>query len=380
MIQIYTQLKEMVANAVVKGSKIKLDGRTTDIAAILALVIFVLVLRPILAADFFLGYGSIASRFLVWMLFAASFNLLLGYTGLLSFGHAAFLGTGMYVVAITLSSISTRLFIPAAFLALIVTGLAGYSIASLIADRGEIYFAMLTLAFGEIFWYIANADPYGLTGGSDGLAVDILPVWISTYRGNTYVALGGMQIELYWLIAISFIAAIFLLFRIVRSPFGRTLIAIRENENLARAVGVDVTKYKIYAFTMSATFTGFVGVLYELVQQGVTTNALHWSTSGDIVIMTILGGMNSFVGPMLGAFVWQFAAEFLPSLEILHLPLAQFAFISIEINEYMTYWRFLFGLAFVLVVLTRPKSGIWGGLREAATRAVERISAAEEEQ
>lgn len=354
-----------------------LDGRAfrggwhVDALALLALVAFVVVLRPLVALDALLGYGTVANTILVWMLFAAAFNLLLGYTGLLSFGHAMFLGTGMYTVGIALSRFDTSLFFPAAALAIAAAGVFGYLIARLIAQKGDIYFAMLTIAFGEVFWYVANANPYDLTGGSDGIAVNVLPPWIESQLGEKYLVVAGSEVDLYWMVGGVFVVAVYLLFRIVRSPFGRTLIAIRENEELARSVGVDTTRYKVWAFTLSAVFTAVAGILLEIVKQGVTLNSLHWTTSGEVVMMTVLGGMSSFAGPMAGAFLWEFGASYLTSFETLALPLSEFTLVTYEVSDLMEYWRFLFGLLFVIVILTRPERGAWGALKS-GVRAVAR--------
>jgi branched-chain amino acid transport system permease protein len=356
-----------------------LDGRAfrggwhVDALAVLALVAFVLVLRPLVALDALLGYGTVANTILVWMLFAAAFNLLLGYTGLLSFGHAMFLGTGMYAVGIALSRFDTGLFFPAAALAVAAAGVFGYVIARLIAQKGDIYFAMLTIAFGEVFWYVANADPYGLTGGSDGIAVNVLPPWIESQLGEKYLVVAGSEFDLYWMVGGVFVVAVYLLFRIVRSPFGRTLVAIRENEALARSVGVDTTRYKVWAFTLSAVFTAVAGILLEVVKQGVTLNSLHWTTSGEVVMMTVLGGMSSFAGPMAGAFLWQFGASYLTSFETLVLPLSEFPVVTYEVASLMEYWRFLFGLLFVVVILTRPESGAWGALKSGLRAVADRV-------
>ncbi|WP_227378123.1 branched-chain amino acid ABC transporter permease [Haladaptatus halobius] len=335
-------------------------GRTGDAVALLSLITFVVVMRPLISSNLLLGYKAIANTILVWMLFATAFNLLLGYTGLLSFGHALFLGIGMYSIAIILSRFSTGLFFPAVLVALVTAGVVGYVIARLIVQKGDIYFAMLTIAFGEVGWYVANADIGGLTGGSDGIAIDVLPPWIESELGEKFIVMGGLQIPLYWMTATVFVVCVYLLFRIVRSPFGRTLIAIRENEELARSIGINTTRYKVWAFTLSALFTAIAGIMLELVKQGVTTNSLHWSTSGEVVMMTVLGGMSSFVGPMAGAFFWEFGADYLTSFQTLALPLSEFAIVTFDVKHLMEYWRFLFGFIFVLIILTRPEDGAWG--------------------
>jgi branched-chain amino acid transport system permease protein len=337
-----------------------LDGPTYDIIAAVGLVALVVVLQPLVSAEFLLGYGTIANTILIWMLFAASYNLLLGYTGLLSFGHAAFLATGMYIVASTMTRLGSNLFLPSVALALVTGAVSAYLIARLIIHKGEIYFALLTFAFAEMYTYVAVSDPYGLTGGPNGIGGGVLPPWIESRFGEKFVVFGGTQFDLYWLNGAVFVVAIYLLFRIVQSPFGRTLIAIRENAELAKSIGVDVERYKTYSFTISAVFATLAGIMLVVHQQGVTTSILHWSTSGDVLLMVVIGGPNSFVGPLVGAFFWMFSADYLTSFEVLHLPLKEFSLVSYDVSGLMEYWRFLFGLTFIIVILLRPDKGVWG--------------------
>lgn len=355
-------------------------GRTVDTLVFIGLILFVLVLRPVISSDLILGYESIANTILIWMLFAAAFNLLLGYTGLLSFGHAMFLGWGMYSMGIILSQVSTSLFFLAAIVAIVGASALAYVIGRLIVQKGDIYFAMLTIAFGEVLWYIANTDPGGLTGGNDGIAQGVLPPWIASELGRKFVEFNAVSIDIYWPIGAVFVICIYLLFRIVRSPFGRTLIAIRENEDLAQAIGVNTTRYKVYAFTLSAAFTAVAGVMLEVVNQGVTLSSLHWSTSGEVVMMTVLGGMSSFAGPMVGAFLWEAGASYLTSFTTLHLPLSEFAIVSYDVSDLMEYWRFLFGLLFVLIVLTYPEGGAWGIIKRIVKWTAGRLGITEAEQ
>lgn len=335
------------------------------LAVAIAGVAFILLLRPFLSLEFILGYDALATSILIWMMIALSFNLLLGVTGLLSFGHAAFLGLGVYIPAIVLSRFDAG-FLPAVALTFIVTCLVGYGIARLIVDKGEIYFAILTLAFGQIIWYIFNYNPLGLTGGSDGIAQGVLPSWIETSRGIALVSLGGLRFEFYWLVGIMFVAYLYVLYRIVTSPFGQTLTAIRENQELARSIGIDTTMYKIYAFTLSAVFTALAGTLLVVNQQVASLNAFHWETSGNIVMMTVVGGANTFIGPVVGAFIWMVGADYLTAFSVLHLP---FVDVSYDVNELMDHWAFLFGLLFILILYTNPRDGAVGALRQAGRRA-----------
>ncbi len=324
-------------------------------------VLLVILLRPIIASDMLLGYGTIASTILIWMIFVAGFNLLLGYTGMLSFGHAMFLGLGMYSVAIGLRSFDLP-FLAAAAIGILLTTAIAYTVGWLIVGRGEIYFAMLTIAFGQATYFIVNQNPAGLTNGSDGIN-GAVPGWIETYRGNQFLQMGGVSIDWYWLVGAIFILCVIVLWQIIRSPFGRTLIAIRENEALARAMGVDTRRYKIASFTFSAAFAAIAGILLEVNNQAAVLETLHWSVSGEAVMMSVLGGMGYFSGPFLGVFVWLFTEDYLTGFEVLHLPSPSVSIISIPLGDLLTHWQFLLGLLFLVIILTSPRTGLWGHLR-----------------
>ncbi|MDY6818937.1 MAG: branched-chain amino acid ABC transporter permease [Halobacteriales archaeon] len=331
------------------------------------LVLLVVFLRPVVAHPWLLGFEQIATTMLIWMLFVAAFNLLFGYTGLLSFGHAMFFGFGVYGVAIGLSRFDLP-FVLGAVIGIAVAASVGYVIGRLIVRKGEIYFAMLTLAFAQAIYFIVNKDPYGLTGGSNGISKNTLPAWVETYRGEKSIVLGAVQIDWYWLVGLVFLLAMVLLWQLVRSPFGRTLIAIRENQRLARAMGVDVERYKIAAFTFSAAFAAVAGVLLEINNQGASLETFGVFTSGDAVLMAVLGGVNYFFGPIAGTFVWLFTEDYLTDFTTLYLPLTELPLVSIELAGVLNFWRFFLGLLFVIVVLLSPKEGIWGFVTDLADR------------
>lgn len=325
----------------------------------LGLLLVVLLLRPVVSNSLLLGYGQIANDMLIWMLFVASFNLLLGYTGLLSFGHGIFLGVGAYGVAIGIAK-SGAPYVVAAPIAIIVAGGVAYVIARLIVHKGEIYFAMLTLAFAKAVHFVANYNPAGLTGGAQGLSDDTLPAFVETYRGQTLVTLGGFSFDWYYAVGFVFLVGMLALWQIVRSPFGRSLVAIRENEDLARAMGMNTRRYKVWAFTLSGVFAGIAGVLIEINDHGAVLSLLSIETGGNAILMTVLGGANYFFGPLAGVFIWLFTEEYLTSFEALHLPLTEFSVFSVNLSGVLTYWHFLFGLLFVIAVLVAPREGVWG--------------------
>lgn len=338
----------------------------------IGLVLLVVGLRPVVAHPWFAGYGQLATSMLIWMVFVASFNLLFGYTGLLSFGHAMFLGTGMYTVAVGVSVFQLP-WVLSAVLGVLLAGAIGYGIGRIIAGKGEIYFAMLTLAFAQAAYFIVNADPYGLTGGSDGITANTLPGWIETFRGQKKVVLAGFEGEWYWLVAVVFLLAMLVLWQVVRSPFGRTLVAIRDNHQLAKSIGVDTDRYQTAAFTISTMFAAVAGTLMEINNQGAALETFAVATSGDTVLMAVLGGVNYFFGPFAGVFVWLFAEDYLTSFKVLHLPLSEFALVTIDISGLLNYWGFALGTLFVIVVLVSPKNGIWGFVHGLSDRLATRL-------
>ncbi|MFB6093096.1 MAG: branched-chain amino acid ABC transporter permease [Haloquadratum sp.] len=332
----------------------------------------VVLVRPLVSMDLLLGYGTVANTILIWMLFAASFNFLLGYSGLLSFGHAMFLGTGAYVTAIGLSRFDAS-FALSAVVALGLAGVVAYLIGRLTVQKGEIYFAMLTLAFGTTAHFIANYNPAGLTGGTTGIAGGAVPPWIATERGLKYVTLGGLRFDWYFLVAAAVFVGLVVLWQLVRSPFGRTLVAIRENEELARAMGINTYRYKVWAFTLSGVIAAYAGTILEVNEQGATLSLLTVPTSGEVILMTVLGGANYFFGAPAGAFIWLFAEDYLTDFETLVLPLREFPVVSYEVSGVLAYWQFFLGLLFVIVVLVAPREGAWGFLRSGIEAAYDRL-------
>ncbi|HEX9244063.1 MAG TPA: branched-chain amino acid ABC transporter permease [Anaeromyxobacter sp.] len=239
----------------------------------------------------FVVYPVFAMNVLCLALFASAFNLLLGYTGLLSFGHAAFLGAGAYVTgyAAKFLGLPTEL--------AVATGTAtaaalGAIIGSLAIRRSGIYFAMITLGFAQLVFFLVVQ--MGWTGGEDGLqgiprgkALGVIPL--------------SSQYTMYYFVFGAFLGAFWLIRRTIHSPFGHVLRAVRENEPRALSLGYDVDRYKLVAFVLSATLAGLAGSLKALVLQFASLSDVHWHRSGEVVLMTLLGGMGTVVGPSVGA-------------------------------------------------------------------------------
>ena len=253
---------------------------------------YAVALLMLLAAPFFV-YPVLLMKVLCFALFACAFNLLLGYTGLLSFGHAAFFGTAAYVAghALKVWGLSPLLGI---MLGAGASALLGWAFGSLAIRRQGIYFAMITLALAQMMYFIFLQVPF--TGGEDGLQ--------GVSRGTLF---GIMDLEkdlnLYYFVLAIAVFGFWLIHRAIHSPFGQILKAIRENEARAISLGYDVAKYKLLAFVLSAGLAGLAGATKMLVFQFASLTDAHWHMSGEVVLMTILGGMGTVLGPVVGSAV-----------------------------------------------------------------------------
>jgi branched-chain amino acid transport system permease protein len=285
---------------------------------------------------FLVPYQSLATQVLIFGLFALGFNLLYGYTGLLSFGHAAYYGLGAYGAGIALAKLKLTSLWLALGIGLVTAVVGGALIGFFCLRRRGIYFAMLTLAFAQMLYFIAfhAAD---LTGGDDGL------------RGIPLHPLGlfGAPVSLRTPLAFYFFAYAFVVLavaalrRILDSPFGAVLQAIRENSDRAVACGYDITRIKLLSFVFSALFAGLAGALDALRLTVVPVDSLYWTTSGQVVIMTLLGGAGTFFGPFVGA--------------------ATFLILADRLSLVIEAWPIVIGVIFMAFVLFLPR-GIWGTL------------------
>ncbi len=301
----------------------------------------ILVWLLLLAMPFWLpaigGYVELGERVVVLGLAAMSLNFLLGYTGVLSFGHAAYFGLGAYGAGMTI-----RYLVPSTGFGLLVGALvgtlAGAIIGPMIIRLRGVYFAMVTIAFGQVFYFIAFRWN-SVTGGDDGLlGWTRMPL---NFGFTTVDILHGPRAFYYFILAI-FAVAVGVMAWILRSPFGRTLIAIRENERRARFLGIPVDRHIWISWMISCCFVSVAGALYALLNNFVDPRALYWTQSGDFVIMAVLGGMRSFWGPLIGAAIFVLLQDYLSS----------------QTENWMSF----VGLFFVLVVLFFPR-GILGAIR-----------------
>jgi branched-chain amino acid transport system permease protein len=287
------------------------------------------------------GYVELGSRVVVLGLAAMALNFLLGYTGVLSFGHAAYFGLGAYGAGMTI-----RYLVPSTSLGIVIGMLvgtiAGAIIGPLIIRLRGVYFAMVTIAFGQVFYFIAFRWN-SVTGGDDGLTG-----WTRQplNLGFTTIDIQNDSRAFYYLVLVVFAVAVGVMAWLLRSPFGRTLIAIRENERRARFLGIPVDQHIWISWVISCAFVSVAGALYALLNNFVDPRALYWTQSGDFVIMAVLGGMRSFWGPLIGAAIFVVLQDYLSS----------------QTENWMSF----VGLFFVLVVLFFPR-GVLGIIRRKVT-------------
>jgi branched-chain amino acid transport system permease protein len=312
----------------------RLDRRAADA------VVWLLLLTMPLWLNWIGGYTALGTRVVVLALAAMSVNFLMGFTGVISFGHAAYFGLGTYGVGLTIKYLMPSTM---AGMAVGVIGgtLAAMILGALIVRLRGIYFAMVTIAFGQVFYFIAYRWN-DVTGGDDGL---------SGWR-RVPVDLGFARIDilnndhaLYYWSLFWFAVAVLIMAALLHSPFGRTLLAIRENESRARFLGIPIDRHIWISWVISCLFVSLAGALYALLNNFADPHDLRWDQSGDFVIMAVLGGMRNFWGPLIGAAIYVVLQDY--------------------ISSQTENWMSFIGLLFVLVVMFFPR-GLLGMLRRRA--------------
>lgn len=279
------------------------------------------------------GYPELATRIIIFAIFALGFDLLVGLTGYLSFGHAAFWGLGAYVCGYILLHFSPNPLL-GMLAAVLAVGIIALLLGLITLRRHGIYFAILTLAFAEMFYYAALAPLQDWTGGDNGLTGIPTPDLFG-------IELQGSAVHLFtsfWALL-----AIYFALRIRRSPYGLMLKAIKANEQRLLYTGVDVFRYKVAAFTISGIYGGLAGSLYAIYETYVPTESLRWTTSGDVIMMAVIGGLGTLFGPMIGAGIVLYLENVLSAIT--------------------SQWYLILGLIFMAFVIFLP-----GGVVEAFER------------
>jgi branched-chain amino acid transport system permease protein len=312
-----------------------------EIATAVVLLVAPLVLPHLGAAP------NTVNRILVWGLFGIGFDILFGYTGLLSFGQSAFYGTGGFVAAYLLTRAGFPYVVVALVIGMIAAAAVGWLIGMLALRRTGIYFAMITVAIAQIFFFVEFNPLADWTGGENGLPGVPTP---SFNLGFTTLSFSSGW-SLYPFLALCYFIGTVIALRIVRSPLGVVLTAIRENPLRAAAVGHNVHAYKLTAFVIAAAYAGFAGGLLGVLQGFMPPDAFMFDTSGQLIMQTAIGGRGTLFGPLVGASVWLFLQDFLQA--------------TLNVGAA---WKLVLGLVFVLLVCFL-RQGIIGGVRELVARA-----------
>jgi branched-chain amino acid transport system permease protein len=282
-------------------------------------------------------YPYLGVEILIWSIYALAFNLLLGTAGLPSFGHGAYFGVGAYAFGLTQFNVAPSLWLCLAA-ALLAGGVAGALVALFISHRRGIYYAFMTIAFGQIFWFVAIKS-HSITGGEDGLLkIARLPAdfGIASFNLTSNTAF-------FYFVLVVFMVVVIGLWRLSNSPFGRVLNAIRQSETRAAHLGYPVRVYKMAVFTISAALSGVAGGLFAMAQNSAFPDVMSLHHSGLVVMMVLIGGgLVSFWGPVIGVLVYLVARDVLGAVT--------------------SAWMLWFGLLFIAIVLFRPE-GIAGAVQ-----------------
>ena len=300
-------------------------------------------------------YTFLANDMIIWALFATSLNVLVGYTGLVSFGHAAYFGIGAYATGLLMKRLAVPfvLAFPAAGL---LAGLFALVFGYFCVRLTRIYFAMLTLAFAQIVWAICFKWNE-VTGGEQGMPEIPYPSfeWMERVAAALPLVGGYRTSDHYYVLCVLLVGAcVWVLRRIVGSPFGRMLTTIRENAERAEFIGVNVRRYELAAFVIAGAFAGLAGGLFGIFNRGVFPDFAYWTKSSEVLIMTLLGGMGTFYGPAVGAvaLIW----------------------LNQQIVSYTEYWPLILGTILVVLLFVFPGglAGAVGALRRRLARRVSR--------
>ena len=308
---------------------------------------FTIIVIILLILPFVFPFTELATEILIFALLAVAFNLMLGYAGLLSFCHASLFASGAYTMGILLVRFDINIFL-GMLSAAVISALIALIIGWVAIRRHGIYFAMLTLAFNEVI-YFTIFELKDLTGGDDGLRgvfrpdAGIGPLSFSIQEPMTF----------YFFVLVIVVLSILVIRRITDSPFGSVFLAIRENENRAESVGYKVRDYKIVAFVVSGFFSGIAGALFCMQIKYVALSYCHWSLSGEVIMMSLVGGIGSLYGPIIGAALVTVMQDFFSTI--------------------WDRWLLIMGAVFVIFVMFF-QGGVWEGIENLISYCSRRFS------
>lgn len=339
----------------------------------------VVLLLPILATPFGAAYPDLLQRFMIFGIFAIGFNILFGLTGYLSFGHAAFFGVGSYAAMWSFKLLSLNA-VPALLFALVVSGVFALAIGYVSLRRSGIYFSILTLAFAQMCYNLAYSVLTPITNGETGLRMAIADpryldrLFFDPAPGMPVPSLFGMSLggwNGFYFSAFFLLATFLLAMRITNSPFGLMLKGIKSNQNRMNYTGFNTRPYTLSAFVISGMLAGLAGALLVVTDPLAGAERMRWTASGEVVLMTILGGVGTLVGPVLGAWIIKYFENIFSSFNANVLN-GFYSFLPDGVREVAVTisskfvgegWHLSLGLVFVLIVVFLP-----GGLMEGARR------------
>ena len=338
--------------------------------------ILVLLAGPVLLKPFGAGYPDLLQKFCIFGIFAVGYNILFGLTGYLSFGHAAFLGIGSYT-AVWSFKLLTMNVLPAIVLSVLMTGLFGLVIGFLCLRRSGIYFSILTLAFAQMAYNLAYSVLTPITNGETGLQLvkgdpHVLDRWfgvpiVDGIPSTNFFGISMVGYSGFYFCAGMLIISFYVAMRLTRSPFGLMLKAIKSNQNRLKYTGVNTRSYALIAFVISGCYAGLAGALLAVTDPLAGADRMHWSASGEVVLMTILGGVGTLLGPVIGAGVIKYLENIFSSFneqilngvfgflpDALQHPVVKF--VGLFVGEG---WELTLGVLFLVLIIFVP-----GGLMQ----------------
>ena len=339
---------------------------------------------PILLKPFGAGYPDLLQKFCIFGIFAVGYNILFGLTGYLSFGHAAFLGIGSYT-AVWSFKLLTMNVLPAIILSVLMTGLFGLVIGFLCLRRSGIYFSILTLAFAQMAYNLAYSVLTPITNGETGLQLvkgdpHALDRWfgvpvVEGIPSTNFFGISMVGYSGFYFCAALLIISFYVAMRLTRSPFGLMLKAIKSNQNRLKYTGVNTRSYALIAFVISGCYAGLAGALLAVTDPLAGADRMHWSASGEVVLMTILGGVGTLLGPVIGAGVIKYLENIFSSFneqilngvfgflpDVIQHPVVKF--VGLFVGEG---WELTLGVLFLVLIIFLP-GGLMQGLQSLQRR------------